>query len=87
MFSVNTDPQSVIVIAPSVLPNGKPAVTLIIKKSAPSFQEALINGEPAISIVLSEESPGHNNGPWEIGHLLAQQWEEAVKLAQAQASV
>ena len=61
--------------------NGIPRVLLIIKKRA--LTDVLLDGDPAVIVGLSEQSPGTGNAPWELGSLLAEQWELAKKKALA----
>jgi hypothetical protein len=41
-----------------------------------------LNGEPAVALGLTEGKDG--NDPWELGHLLAQAWEEANQKARGE---
>jgi hypothetical protein len=77
--ATSPDGKASIGVVPYVRPNGDPAVLVIIKKSAEGVFESTLDGQPAFALLLVEDSAG--NGPWEFGHLLAERWEDAQKLA------
>ncbi len=60
--------------------NGKPSVLVALRTDRIKFFEASIAGHPAIAFVLGEDQTNANNGPWELGHLLAENWERAKAL-------
>jgi len=66
-------------IAP-IKENGKPAVVVTLRTDQVKFFEASIAGHPAIAFVLGADQNNANNGPWELGHLLAENWERAKAL-------
>jgi len=68
-------------VAPHVKPDGKPRVIIIIKKDSEGVFDTTLDGVPALAISLSQAPGGDQNAPWELGHLLAQQWAEAEKMA------
>ena len=68
-------------IAPFSTSDGVPKVVLIIRTDTPVVYEAMLDGHPAIAVFLGEDKDGTGNTPWELGHLLCQQWDEAKKLA------
>jgi hypothetical protein len=61
--------------------DGVPKVVLMLRTDVPAAYEATLDGHPAIAFFLGEEKDGTGNSPWELGHLLAKQWDEAKKLA------
>lgn len=63
--------------------DGVPKVVLMIRTDIAQVYEVKLDGHPAIAIFLGEDNDGRGNAPWELGHLLAQQWDEAKKLAAA----
>jgi hypothetical protein len=71
--------SSILAVAPYVKPNGEPAVIMFIKKSANGVFDSTLDGEPALAVVLGEDAG--SNGPWVLGDLFVQHWEEAKKLA------
>jgi hypothetical protein len=66
-------------ITPYVLPNGKPAVAIIIRTGVEGVVQATLDGHPAFATLITEDSGG--NAPWNLGDLLVRAWEEAKKLA------
>lgn len=70
---------SVLAVAPYVLPNGQPAVAVIIRTQVDGVVDATLDGHPAIAAIVTEDAGG--NGPWNIGDLLVRSWEEAKKRA------
>ena len=67
-------------VCPVVDAAGTPAVALVVRKDADVTYEATLDGHPATAIFLREDGAG--NAPWELGHLLAENWEQAKKMAQ-----
>ena len=79
----NSPETDEITVAPYVGEDGIPKVILTIRTDIGSVHQAQLNGHPALYLVLGEETNGQHNGPWQLGHLLTQQWDEAKKLADA----
>jgi hypothetical protein len=53
----------------------------VIKKDSEGVFDTTLEGVPALTISLSQAPGGDQNAPWELGHLLAQRWAEAEKMA------
>ena len=81
LVAKSADGKSVIAVVPYVKPNGEPAVLVIVKKNAEGVFDSTLDGQPALALALGEDPPGSGNAPWELGHHLAERWEEAKKLA------
>ncbi len=64
-----------------VTADGVPKVVVIARLDTPSNYEATLDGHPAVAFFLGQEQDGTGNAPWELGHLLANKWDEAQKLA------
>ncbi len=69
---------------PLVTADGVPKVVVMVRLDSPSSYEATLDGHPAVAFFLGEEHDGTGNAPWEFGHLLAEKWHEAQKVAAAQ---
>ena len=75
------DGKSIITVVAHVQQNGEPKVVVIVKKDANVVFDTTLDGVPAFGFMLGELSEGDDNGPWELGHLLAQKWAEAKEKA------
>jgi hypothetical protein len=68
-------------VVPFVTADGVPKVIVMVRLDTESSYEATLDGHPAVAIFLGEENDGTGNAPWQFGHLLAEQWDKAKKLA------
>jgi hypothetical protein len=75
------DGDGYINIVSFVTADGVPKVVVIARLDTPSSYEATLDGHPAVAFFLGEEQNGTGNAPWELGHMLAEKWDEAQKLA------
>ncbi len=71
-------------VVPFVTADGVPKVIVIARLDTASSYEATLDGHPAVAFFMGEEHNGTGNAPWELGHMLAQKWDEAQKSAAAQ---
>jgi hypothetical protein len=81
--------NSHMIIAPHVdAVTGQPKVVMVVKRDVGVVFETTLDGVPAFAVTLSQDSwgrapapGGEGNAPWELGHLLAQQWAIAEEMA------
>lgn len=78
------DGDGFISVVPFVTADGVPKVVVLVRLDTSSSYEATLDGHPAVALFLGQEQDGTGNAPWEFGHLLAQKWDEAQKLAASQ---
>jgi hypothetical protein len=76
----SADGKSAIAVIAHRNDKNQPSVLIIIRKDSDGVFDTTLDGRPAIAISLGEASAGNLNAPWELGHLLAQKWEEAKNL-------
>src|ERR1035437_8320565 len=75
------DGDGYINIVSFVTADGVPKDAVIARLDTPSSYEASLDGHPAVAVFLGEAQNVAGNAPWELGHMLAEKWDEAQKLA------
>ena len=81
------DGDGLVNVVPFVTSDGVPKVVVMARLDTPSSYEATLDGHPAVAFFLGQKQDGTGNAPWEFGHLLAQKWDEAQKLAASKKTI